>query len=292
MLKILGIGEAIWDVYSDTERYPGGVPVNFTVHASQLGHRGILLSRVAADAAGDDLRAELTRRGVETELLQVDPEMPTAEVLLKIGVDGIPDFVCRQKSRAFHHLQKQSGWTKLQPDAIVFTVLGQLSPAAGSAIQQYLESSTAFKLLDANAYFISERTIKVVKESLERANGLKLNSRELRILAEITGLTESEPIPELMQRFKLDLVMHTQGAGGAELYTRNQKYQIAALNSSPRDTNGCGDAFAAAALILYLQNRPIEEIALAASQLAAFVARNRGAVPFYQIHDHEIDQLF
>jgi fructokinase len=292
----VGIGEAIWDVYSKTEKFPGGVPVNCAVHASQLGHQGILISRVGADAAGAEMLAELSRRGVETRFVQQDPTEPTARVAIKIGADGTPDFTCRQKSRAFHYLRSQPEWTQLQPDAIVFTVLGQLNPAAGAAIQNYLNSATtAFKLLDANAYFLSKRIFEILPESLKLADGLKLNTAEFETLATVlrqTGTDEPVTIPALMRQFDLELVLLTRGGRGAEIFIRNQNFEIDAFNSAPQDTNGCGDAFATAALILFLLNRPIEEIARVASELAALVAGARGAVPEYRIQDHEFKTVF
>lgn len=285
-VQIVGLGEAILDVYSATEKFPGGVPVNSTVHACQLGHQGILMSRVGNDPAGTELLAEIARRGVSTGWVQRDSNTDTAQVSVTIGPDGTPGFDCHQKSRAFQFLEFRPEWRQIQPDAIVFTLLGQLHPIAGAAIQEFLQSTTAFKLLDANAYFLSDRIHEILPEALHLANGLKMNLAEFSTLTQVlhqSGLTVT--IPNLMRDFDLELVLLTRGAQGAQIYVRDEMQELPALNRAPKDTNGCGDAFATAALICYLQQRPLAEIARAANQLAALVAGARGAVPEYRIED-------
>jgi len=286
-MRILGLGEAILDVYSVTEKFPGGVPVNSTVHACQLGHQGILISRVGDDPAGTELLAEIARRGVSTGWVQRDSNTDTAQVSVTIGPDGTPGFVCHQKSRAFLFLEFRPEWRQIQPDAIVFTLLGQLHPIAGAAIQEFLQSTTAFKLLDANAYFSSDRIFEILPEALHLANGLKMNCAEFDILTQVLQKTgfATVTIPDLMRAFDLELVLFTRGALGAQIYAHGEMLETAALNSAPKDTNGCGDAFATAALIYYLLNRPLAEIARVANQLAALVANSRGAVPEYRILD-------
>ena len=63
---VVGLGEALWDCFADSRR-PGGAPANVAFGAFQLGYRGIVCSRVGADALGDELLAYLT----DQELLEL-----------------------------------------------------------------------------------------------------------------------------------------------------------------------------------------------------------------------------
>ena len=63
---IVAVGEALWDVFPDGRR-PGGAPCNVAFHAARLGDRGVIVTRVGEDAAGDELVAFLRERGVDTE---------------------------------------------------------------------------------------------------------------------------------------------------------------------------------------------------------------------------------
>ena len=49
---VVGIGEVLWDKFPDTQRL-GGAPATFAYHASQLGARAKLVSRVGLDSDGD-----------------------------------------------------------------------------------------------------------------------------------------------------------------------------------------------------------------------------------------------
>ena len=46
MSVIVGIGELLWDVYPDGRKVAGGAPFNFAFHCHQLGHEGVIVSRV------------------------------------------------------------------------------------------------------------------------------------------------------------------------------------------------------------------------------------------------------
>src|SRR5438270_6041309 len=54
---IVGIGEALFDIFPTGARKLGGAPLNFAVHANQLvralGGRGVAVSRVGTDDLGE-----------------------------------------------------------------------------------------------------------------------------------------------------------------------------------------------------------------------------------------------
>ena len=59
-MKILSIGEILWDVIGG-EDHLGGAPFNFAVHSARLGHDSWLLSAVGDDERGRRARADAAR---------------------------------------------------------------------------------------------------------------------------------------------------------------------------------------------------------------------------------------
>ena len=90
-MRILSVGEILWDVIGQTEHL-GGAPLNFAAHAQKLGHEVFPLSAVGDDARG--LRAlELIRqRGISTEFIRVLPDQPTGTAEVELDFDGKPTF--------------------------------------------------------------------------------------------------------------------------------------------------------------------------------------------------------
>ena len=52
---VVGIGELLWDVFSEGKKL-GGAPLNFTYHCVQLGAQGQAVSALGADADGEEIR--------------------------------------------------------------------------------------------------------------------------------------------------------------------------------------------------------------------------------------------
>jgi fructokinase len=80
---VVAIGEALWDLFPD-QRRPGGAPCNVACHAALLGDRGVIITRVGEDAAGEELVAFLRGRGVVTDYVQRDEARPTGTVSVTI----------------------------------------------------------------------------------------------------------------------------------------------------------------------------------------------------------------
>src|SRR5438067_7101191 len=93
-LTIVGLGEALFDVFPDREIL-GGAPLNVAVHAHQmasiLGGCGIPASRIGRDELGRRVIDELSARGIPTSALQLDEERPTGRVLVTLR-EGEPSY--------------------------------------------------------------------------------------------------------------------------------------------------------------------------------------------------------
>jgi fructokinase len=293
-LTIVGLGEALFDVFPDREIL-GGAPLNVAVHAQQLasivGGRGLPASRIGRDELGRRVTDELSARGVPTSGLQVDDEHPTGRVLVTLvgrepHYEIVPD-------AAWDHLAFNEDLERLagECDAVCFGTLGQRSPEARATIGQFLGRATrAIRLFDVNLRqeFYSEA---LIRQSCALATAIKLNEHELpqihRLLVEPGGAaasTESHDrmAGELRERLALDAVVLTRGAAGTVLYTAGGKTEgePASYPHDPEaDSVGAGDACSAGVLVGMLLGWPPARVVALANAAGAYVASQPGATP-------------
>src|SRR4051794_29791196 len=90
--NIVGLGEALFDVYPDGREVVGGAPLNFAVHAHRLarvvGKSATIVSRAGTDKRGAAIRAFLSEAGMAVDFLEEDPRYPTGQVPVTLDSDG------------------------------------------------------------------------------------------------------------------------------------------------------------------------------------------------------------
>ena len=69
-MRIISIGEILWDVYED-EEHIGGAPFNFSVNANRLGHKVYFISAVGDDYFGKYILDYINSTNVNTEFIQI-----------------------------------------------------------------------------------------------------------------------------------------------------------------------------------------------------------------------------
>src|ERR1035441_4042020 len=95
VLRIVSIGEVLWDVFEDSEKL-GGAPFNFAVHASRLGHEVTFVSAVGDDVRGDRALRRATELGLRADFIQIARGAATGTVLVLVDSAGQPDFTIRR----------------------------------------------------------------------------------------------------------------------------------------------------------------------------------------------------
>ena len=289
---VVGIGELLWDMFPDGRRELGGAVANLAYHASLLGDRGVLASRVGRDALGDDLVARLRALGVDGRYLQRDADHPTGTVDVALN-DGAPSYTIHEQV-AFDHPHLDRGWRELaaRTDAVTFGTLAQRTPGAAKAIGAFVAACPphCIRLFDVN---LRQRfwSAEVLDTSLDAATAVKLNDEELPLVASALGMPagdEPAMLATVLERYRLRVACLTRGARGCLLVGASGGDggdRAASTAEQPgicvpvADTVGAGDAFAAALLYHVLRGGDLQHTATAANRYAAFVATRRGATP-------------
>src|SRR6266849_5158377 len=280
--KVIGIGEVLWDLLPSGPQL-GGAPANFAYHAQALGARAGVVTRVGSDHLGGDIQRRLDAFQLPLDLVQVDESAPTGTVSVELGSDGNPCFT----------IHERVAWDRLIPteaalravgtaDAICFGSLAQRDELSRSTIQKLLNQSaqTSLRVFDVNLRqsFYSR---KVIEQSLELANTLKLNDAELPVLANLFGWDGDmeTQVRMIADRFGLTVAAITCGAQGSFLYQRGRWSECQVRPVRVKDTVGAGDAFTAALVIGLLRKMDLDEINVAANEVARHVCSCEGGTP-------------
>lgn len=288
---VVAIGEVLWDVFPDGHRF-GGAPANFACTAAGIGRDSIHVSMVSAvgiDELGKQALHEFHNRGVDTAGVEQLPQQ-TGQVLVQLDVNG----------KASYEFASDTAWDNLawtskleriawSADVICFGTLGQRNSLSQETIRRFVSAASekCLCILDINLrppYW----TENVILASLPLANIVKLNDEELPIVAELLRFTGSEEslLSQLIDRYKLQMIALTRGSRGSILLKADGA--VSDYTGEPTgkgepteivDTVGAGDAFTAALAIGLLNDMPLNELHLRATQLAAFVCSRAGATP-------------
>ena len=281
---IVGLGEALWDVFPDRECF-GGAPANFACMASELGGDRAevhMVTGVGDDDRGRRALAALHERRVRTSCVKTTGH-PTGHVDVTLDDHGRPDYAIAADA-AWDHVPWAEGVAELarRTDLVCFGTLGQRASESRKTVRAFVGSTppSAFRILDVNLRLPHDDR-EVVLESLARANVLKLSDEELPVISEWCGV-EGEPVEalaELARRHDLVAVALTRGSDGALLIRAGEVSDCAGVAVDVVDTVGAGDAFTAVFAFGLLSGEDLAVINRRACEVAAYVCTQSGATP-------------
>lgn len=293
--SIVGLGEALFDVFPHAQIL-GGAPLNVAVHAHQMGQigggEGVIVARVGQDALGQQVRDELTQRGVNIGYLQTDPDRATGEVFVSVDQDGAPSYEIAANA-AWDWLQFDPDLESLarRCEAICFGSLAQRVGQARNTIYRLLEAAgRAFKLFDVNLRQ-SFYNRAILDRSCVLATAVKLNRQELTEVGQILGITSNQGddaaeadrlAAGLIKRYQLQLLVLTRGGDGTLLYTAGERIEgkrVSYPQADQADSVGAGDACSAAILIAHALRMDMQRTVELANHAGAYVASQPGGTP-------------
>jgi len=281
---VILFGEVLADIFPNRSVL-GGAPFNVARHLKAFGQNPVLVTRLGHDDLREEVLDTMSRNGMETLGVQCSNMYPTGQVYVHFK-DGQHRFEILpvQAYDFIHPGVARMAALSVNPALVYFGTLAQRNEISRRALKTVLRCSGAPKFLDINlrAPWYDE---KILRQSLQYADMVKLNADELDVLAEMLELPDSYPqaqVEELMSRFGIYQAIVTCGENGAWQIDRNGKIVETLVKNrviNPIDTVGAGDGFAAVYLLGTLLEWPIDKTLERANDFAAALCEIRGAIP-------------
>jgi fructokinase len=277
--EILCVGDVLWDVFPHG-RHLGGAAFNVACHLRALNHPVQFAGCVGDDALGRETLADMRRRGLSADLMQIDAGQPTGTVDVDLSNPQQPRYTINQPA----------AWDYLRPsDALKNAADSSAAIVYGTIIQRQEPSrSTVRSLLRGPALAVYDINLRppfdvpdVIDASLGLAEVLKLNDHELTILSQRYGLPRDlrGATEALSKHFDLQTICVTRGADGAALLHDGGWYEHAGFKVDVVNTVGAGDASLAALLSKLLNGADPADALRYANAVGAFVATKDSATP-------------
>lgn len=275
-------GELLWDRFPDGARL-GGAPANVAWHLAQLGTPVALVTRVGDDDDGRAAIAAMAARGVDTTLVQVDPERATGEVGVRVEA-GEPRYTLHP-GRAWERIEltDELRAALVTARALVFGTLAQREAAGRDALGAALAGASprVLRVCDPNLRGTpGPGELLAVEQALAAADVVKVGEREV---AQLAALGVREDVVGWLLARGARLVAVTRGSEGSRWYAPDfgglDVAPVAARGGPGADNVGCGDAYTAALVHGLLAGWPWPRIGRLAARLGAEVASVRGATP-------------
>lgn len=276
-----GIGEVLWDLLPEG-RQLGGSPLNVVYHCQLAGIQSVVVSAIGQDAAGVDILELFTEKKLDPSYLQRSSSFPTGAVTVELD-QGIPNFIIHPDV-AWDAIQWNDSLQKLAQslDAVAFGSLPQRNPLSRETIRKFLKQlpENSLKVFDINLRQ-NFHSAELLEDSLNLCNILKINDEELPVLTGYLGIKGSidQQIQKILTEFQLKMIAFTEGARGSKLFTPTAFSVLNAPKVPIRDTVGAGDAFTGVLIAGLLHKKSLKEIHKEATQTAAWVCSEAGAMP-------------
>jgi fructokinase len=289
-MRIVSIGEVLWDVFADSERL-GGAPFNFSVHAARLGHEVTFVSAVGDDARGRTALARIGELGLGADFVAIVPGMATGTVSVRVDAAGQPDFTIHRPA-AYDGLHLDGAVVErliaIQPDWLYYGTLHQTDPAAHSETKKLLEALPGTKrFYDVNLRRDSY-TPELVAELMAMAHVVKLNDDEAVKIDAMFG-RRPQSLAEFTEfwsrKFGWKALAVTRGGRGCVLQIGGDSAEAPGYRMKVADTVGAGDAFAAAFLHGLSQGWDARRTGDFANRVGAVVASRPGGVPIWSMEE-------
>ena len=284
--KVAGFGEVLWDIYPEAKTL-GGAPSNFAIHSKQLGADSFLISCVGEDSLGKEAQKLLNDFGLDTSGIQVNKYFSTGRVEVKLDQMGNPSYKIDEES-AWDYIifdEKIRNICQLL-DSVCYGTLVQRNSNSKRALIKILDSIpiNCLKVFDVN--FRQEfHNKEIIKLSLEQADIVKMNQLEFYQIADMLCISQKweKGALSLIQEFNLKLVIITLGEKGSIMATKKD-YIIHTPHNKINilSTVGAGDAYTASVVMGWLNQKPLNEIILEATNLASHVCGFMGSIPSQQ----------
>ncbi len=280
-MNILIFGEVLIDQFDEDLKRRGGAPFNVAWHLQGFGESTLFISRVGRDSTGQQLLNDMKMWGMETGGIQQDDEKLTGFVSVT-NQDAHPDF----------EIHSNVAYDYIDPDEIDESIVNNHPGMIyhGSLALRNKQSREALdKILSINKDFpvffdVNLRppwwNMLIIQQYMERCNFLKCNDEELMMIVPYHNEL-LEAARDLLNKYKLDMVLVTQGDKGAFICHKDQRVYRISISKNVKVLNsvGAGDAFSAIMILGIIHNWPLNVTLERANHFAGVICQIDGAVP-------------
>lgn len=274
--RVICFGEALADCFADGNVI-GGAPLNVARHMAQLGCDTYIMTALANDSIGSQIRQACALTGVKADLITTTDRAGTGKVLVHQLDNGTHEFEI-EKDSAWDHIDLAEPSVSIvqTADCLIYGTLALRRPHNRKTLNRVLDKFDGLVVCDFN-WREGHIEIGEAVECIRHAHWLKLNETELELLLNHLGLTDPQ---ELIAHLGLELCLITRGPEGYQVYDREGELLRgdACAVRSMADTVGAGDSFLACTLAAHLKGLNLEQSLIIAARLAAEVCCIRGAV--------------
>lgn len=291
-MRVLVIGEVLWDVFPDAERL-GGAPFNFAAHLRRLGHDVVFVSGVGEDDRGRRVLRAMDQLGLRTSAVALVRNRPTGYVSVLVRPDGQHDFEIHrpaaylEPSLSDADLKAVAAW---HPDWVYTGTLAQTSGAVRALTRRLLEATPkAKRFYDVNLRK-SCYSPDLLQALLPGSNLIKLNDGEAQQIAGMffppfRGIEAF--CRDLRAAYGVETVCVTRGPAGCSVLHGEMFIEAPGYAVQVVDTVGAGDAFGAGFMHALSLGWTAERAADFANRVGALVAARAGAIPEWTTADLE-----
>lgn len=289
-MKIVSIGEVLWDVIGDKEHL-GGATFNFSAHARKLGHEVYFVSAVGQDERGDRVLERMEQMGLSTRFVRRVEGRATGIASVSLNAEGQPHFhLDRPAAYDFPQLTAEDLEELLSPvpDWIYYGTLLLMSPPAREVTMRLLNTKCGAR----NFYDINLRPDcyepQLVRDLMAQAKVVKLNDEEVAVVDQMLGQSHRS-LEEFCRGYSeslgLEAVCVTRGSAGCSLLMGDEFLEAPGYSVTVVDSVGAGDAFAAAFLHGLGNRWPAKQVADFANRVGALISSRPGAVPDWSLEE-------
>lgn len=288
--NIICFGEVLWDMLPSGAK-PGGAPLNVAIHLNKQGLNPLLISKIGNDKEGEELNTFLHDSGINTDLIQIDKQLPTSQVLVHLD----------KNKNATYEICEPVAWDNIEVtpeidnalksvDLIIYGSLASRNKTTRETLLYLLKNSNATRLVDINLRSPYDKR-EWIEELLQISDFAKLNNDELKRIAEWNGINGDEPelTKWLAGFYQCETVCVTRGENGAIIYSDGELFEHPGFKVLVADTVGAGDSFLASLVSSLSENKSTQQALAKACATGAFVASQNGAVPHYS--GNEIEKI-
>ncbi len=308
--KLIAIGEALIDFIPDSAGGAikdvnaflpavGGAPANVCGAFTKLGGRSEMITQLGIDGFGDKILETFKNAGIGSSFVKRTDVANTSLAFVALKEDGNREFSFYRNPGADMLFEADDIKTEWFEDAYALhfcsVSLGDfpMKEAHCKAIQYALEKDAIISFdpnLRPALWKVPDEMIETVKEFIPLADIVKISDEELE---SITGENRIDAALEKLFVDRVKLVIYTEGAKGAKVFTKKTSAAAPCAKVKAVDTTGAGDGFIGAFLwCLHRDGVTVDELeALSAAKLEEYLkfanafcgisVQKKGAIPSY-----------